>query len=63
MVRFKSRWVLFQIACEPTINNGQVEYLKSPFEIDEKTISRIIFQALEVNYGEFGRGLGSVAGK
>lgn len=62
MVRFKARWVLFQITEDPIIENGVVVYPKTLFEVNDKMISRSIFQAVEVNYGEFGKGQGSVSG-
>lgn len=63
MVRFKSRWVLFQVSADPIIENGIVVYPKSQLALDEKLISRCIFQSVEENYGEFGKGQGSVSVK
>lgn len=63
MVRFKSRWVLFQVSADPIIENGVVVYPKSQLALDEKLISRHIFQSVEENYGEFGKGQGSVSGE
>jgi hypothetical protein len=62
MVRFKNRWVLFQIVQDPVIDNGKVTYPRTQFEVSDVMISRSIFQAIEVNYGHFGKGQGSVAG-
>jgi ribonuclease P/MRP protein subunit POP5 len=62
MVRFKNRWVLFQIVQDPVIDNGKVTYPKTQFEVTDSMISKSIFQAIELNYGHFGKGQGSVAG-
>lgn len=62
MVRFKNRWVLFQIAEDPIIENGRVIYPKTKFEVDDSVISKSIFKAVELNYGEFGKGQGGVTG-
>lgn len=62
MVRFKNRWVLFQIAEDPVIENGSVVYPKTQFEVTDSMISKTIFKAVELNYGDFGKGQGSVSG-
>lgn len=62
MVRFKNRWVLFQIVQDPVLENGKVVYPKTAFEVTDYVISKTIFQSIEVNYGHFGKGQGSVAG-
>ncbi|KAG2205735.1 hypothetical protein INT46_009568 [Mucor plumbeus] len=63
MVRFKNRWVLFQIVQDPVLENGKVVYPKTAFEVTDYVISKTIFQSIEVNYGHFGKGQGSVAVK
>ncbi|CAO3641210.1 unnamed protein product [Mucor hiemalis] len=63
MVQFKSRWVLFQVSADPIIENGVVVYPKTQLDLDEKLISRHIFQTVEENYGDFGKGQGSVSVK
>ncbi|GAA5809746.1 hypothetical protein MFLAVUS_003159 [Mucor flavus] len=63
MVRFKNRWVLFQIAEDPIIDNGRVVYPKTKLEVNDNVISKAIFKAVELNYGEFGKGQGSVTVK
>lgn len=63
MVRFKNRWVLFQVAEDPVIEDGHVVYKKSQFEINDYMISKVIFNAVELNYGAFGKGQGSVTGE
>ncbi|KAI9364603.1 hypothetical protein BD770DRAFT_337169 [Pilaira anomala] len=63
MVRFKNRWVLFQIAEDPVIENGQVVYPKTKLEINDYVISNSIFKAVELNYGAFGKGQGAVSVK
>ncbi|KAI9260328.1 hypothetical protein EDC94DRAFT_520498 [Helicostylum pulchrum] len=60
MVRFKNRWVLFQIAEDPVIDNGRVVYPKTKLEVNDNVIGKTIFKAVELNYGEFGKGQGSV---
>jgi predicted nucleic-acid-binding protein len=62
MVRFKNRWVLFQIAEDPIIEDGIVVYRKTQFEVNDYLISNSIFKAVELNYGAFGKGQGSVTG-
>ncbi|CEP12467.1 hypothetical protein [Parasitella parasitica] len=63
MVRFKNRWVLFQIVQDPVLENGKVIYPRTGFEVTDNMISNAIFQAIEVNYGLFGKGQGSVTVK
>ncbi|KAI8638577.1 hypothetical protein BD408DRAFT_422785 [Parasitella parasitica] len=63
MVRFKNRWVLFQIVEDPAIENGKVVYPKTVFRVTDYMISNAIFKAIEVNYGHFGKGQGSVTVK
>lgn len=62
MVRFKNRWVLFQIVQDPVIEHGQVVYPRTAFEVTDSMISKTIFQSIELNYGHFGKGQGSVSG-
>ncbi|KAI8981770.1 hypothetical protein BDF20DRAFT_863134 [Mycotypha africana] len=64
MVRFKNRWVLFQIVHEPVIDpRGKVIYPKTQFEVTDGMISKTIFQAVEENYGQFGKGQGTLSVK
>ncbi|KAL9553329.1 hypothetical protein PS6_004020 [Mucor atramentarius] len=63
MVRFKNRWVLFQIVQDPVIEHGQVVYPRIAFEVTDSMISKTIFQSIELNYGHFGKGQGSVSVK
>ncbi|KAI9471794.1 MAG: hypothetical protein EXX96DRAFT_581633 [Benjaminiella poitrasii] len=63
MVRFKNRWVLFRIVEDPVIENGRVIYPNTQFELTEGMISKTIFQAIELNYGQFGKGQGSITVK
>lgn len=63
MVRFKNRWVLFQIAQEPILVNGKVIIPKDLLELNDSAISKSIFQSTEMYYGHFGKGQGSVQGK
>ncbi|KAI7901064.1 uncharacterized protein BX663DRAFT_516199 [Cokeromyces recurvatus] len=60
MVRFKNRWVLFQIVQDPIIENDQVIYPKTQLELTDSMITKAIFQAIELNYGSFGKGQGNI---
>ncbi|KAI8367647.1 uncharacterized protein BYT42DRAFT_134059 [Radiomyces spectabilis] len=54
MVRFKVRWVLFEVVEDPVVDNGKVVFPKTSFEISENIINTAIRQAIAINYGEFG---------
>lgn len=62
MVRFKNRWVLFQIMQDPVLKNGKVMHQENLLELTDYEISKSIFQSCEVYYGHFGKGQGSVQG-
>lgn len=63
MVRFKHRWILFQVIQDPIIENGQVVYPKTSLRLTDQMISRAIYNQVEIYYGQYGKGLGSIAGK
>ncbi|KAI8098033.1 uncharacterized protein B0P05DRAFT_567995 [Gilbertella persicaria] len=63
MVRFKNRWVLFQLVEDPVLEHGKVVYPKTQLELTDAMISKTIFQAIELNYGHFGKGQGNVTVK
>ena len=63
MVRFKNRWVLFQIIEDPILEQGKVVFPKTQFSVNDTIITKAIFQAIETNYGHFGKGQGNVTGK
>ncbi|ORE09070.1 hypothetical protein BCV72DRAFT_248389 [Rhizopus microsporus var. microsporus] len=61
MVRFKHRWILFQVNQDPVIENGQIVYPRASLKLNDQMISRAIYNQIEIYYGQFGKGLGSVA--
>ncbi|EIE76100.1 hypothetical protein RO3G_00804 [Rhizopus delemar RA 99-880] len=61
MVRFKHRWILFQVIQDPIIENGQVVYPKTSLRLTDQMISRAIYNQVEIYYGQYGKGLGSIA--
>ncbi|OBZ85955.1 putative ribonuclease P/MRP protein subunit POP5 [Choanephora cucurbitarum] len=63
MVRFKNRWVLFQIIEDPILEQGKVVFPKTQFSVNDTIITKAIFQAIETNYGHFGKGQGNVTVK
>ncbi|CEG85106.1 RNA-binding protein pop5 [Rhizopus azygosporus] len=63
MVRFKHRWILFQVNQDPVIENGQIVYPRTSLRLNDQMISRAIYNQIEIYYGQFGKGLGSVAVK
>lgn len=63
MVRFKNRWVLFQIVQDPVLENGKVVYPNNLVDLTDNVISKSIFKACELYYGHFGKGQGSVTGE
>ncbi|KAG1467658.1 hypothetical protein G6F56_004285 [Rhizopus delemar] len=63
MVRFKHRWILFQVIQDPIIENGQVTYPKTSLGLNDQLISRAIFNQLEICYGQFGKGQAGISVK
>ena len=65
MVRFKVRWILFELIQDPIIdNNKKVTFPRTPAKLCDDDLNKCIHSAMTIDYGDFGQGMArSVYGK
>ncbi|KAI8878816.1 hypothetical protein K501DRAFT_227779, partial [Backusella circina FSU 941] len=57
MVRFKNRWILFEIVEDPVLEHGKVTFKHTSLDVSDAILSKTIRDAIELNYGSFGRAM------
>ncbi|KAI9489895.1 hypothetical protein BDB00DRAFT_840515 [Zychaea mexicana] len=57
MVRFKVRWILFELVQDPLIENGKVIFPRTPAKLCDDDLNQCIHSALTIDYGDFGNGM------
>ncbi|KAI9246924.1 hypothetical protein BDA99DRAFT_543110 [Phascolomyces articulosus] len=57
MVRFKVRWILFELVQDPIIENNKVIFPRTSAKLCDDDLNRCIHSALTIDYGDFGNGM------
>ncbi|KAI8137673.1 hypothetical protein BJV82DRAFT_524837 [Fennellomyces sp. T-0311] len=57
MVRFKVRWILFELVQDPVIDKGQVVFPRTAAKLCDDDLNNCIHSAMTIDYGDFGQGM------
>ncbi|KAI7856137.1 hypothetical protein BDC45DRAFT_504397 [Circinella umbellata] len=58
MVRFKVRWILFELVQDPIIDNDKkVIFPRTPAKLCDDDVNKCIHSAMTIDYGDFGQGM------
>jgi ribonuclease P/MRP protein subunit POP5 len=57
MVRYKCRWILFELVQDPVLQNDEPVDHRTPIELNEQMIQRSLREAILTTFGDYGAGL------
>ncbi|SAM05732.1 hypothetical protein [Absidia glauca] len=57
MVRYKCRWILFELVQDPVLQNDEPVDHNTPIELNEQMIQRSLREVILTTFGDYGAGL------